>query len=170
LKQAQEVQIIMGYFLPTWRIRRHLLRVAGRGGRVQLILAGKSDVLLSRLAGQSLYRRFLNRGVEVYEYLPQVLHAKLIVVDDAVYIGSCNLDQRSLQINYELMLRVRDRALAEGARTIFQATLAQCRRIEKEQWRASRGLWLKLKERLAYWLLVRVDPYLARWFWRRIAD
>jgi len=170
LEEASEVQIIMGYFLPTWRLRRHLLRVAGRGGRVQLILAGKSDVWLSRLAGQSLYRRFLNRGVEVYEYLPQILHAKMIVVDDAVYVGSSNLDQRSLQINYELMLRVRDRGLAMGARAIFNDSLTQCRRIEKEQWRASRSLWQRLKQRLAYWLLVRVDPYLARWFWRRLAD
>ena len=170
LKEAGEVQIIMAYFLPTWRLRRRLLRVAGRGGRVQLILAGKSDVRLSQLAGQSLYRRFLRRGVEVYEYLPQILHAKLIVVDDAVYIGSCNLDQRSLQINYELMLRVRDRAVAADARAIFNATLTQCRRIEREPWQTSRSLWQKLKQRLAYWLLVRVDPYLARWFWRRLAD
>jgi len=57
-----------------------------------------------------------------------------------------------------------------GARAIFNDSLTQCRRIEKEQWRASRSLWQRLKQRLAYWLLVRVDPYLARWFWRRLAD
>ena len=68
-----------------------------RGGNVQLILAGKSDVLLSQLAARSLYRRFLKAGVEIHEYEPQILHAKLIIVDDAVYIGSSNLDQRSLQ-------------------------------------------------------------------------
>src|SRR5439155_22489356 len=68
LAHARDVRIIMAYFLPTWRIRRALLRVIRQGGRVQLILAGKSDVMVSQLAGQSLYRRLLKAGVEIYEY------------------------------------------------------------------------------------------------------
>src|ERR1017187_4107745 len=85
LARAQHVQMIVAYFLPTWRLRRDLMRVVRRGGRVQLILAGKSDVHLSQLAGQSLYGRLLKGGVEIYEYQPQILHAKLIIVDDIVY-------------------------------------------------------------------------------------
>ena len=72
---------------------------------MQLILPGKSDVLISQLAGQSLYRRFLKAGVQIHEYQPQILHAKLIIADDIVYVGSANLDPRSLDINYELMIR-----------------------------------------------------------------
>ncbi len=68
------------------------MRVAQNGGRVQLILPGKSDVLISQLAGRSLYRRLLQAGVEIYEYQPQILHAKLIIIDDIVYAGSSNLD------------------------------------------------------------------------------
>ncbi|HTA95811.1 MAG TPA: phospholipase D-like domain-containing protein, partial [Verrucomicrobiae bacterium] len=105
LKRAKTVQIIIAYFLPTWRLRRELMRVARHGGKVQLILAGKSDVLLSMLAAQGLYRRFLNGDIEIYEYQPQILHAKMIIVDDIVYLGSANLDTRSLHINYELMIR-----------------------------------------------------------------
>ena len=111
LARANNVQIIVAYFLPTWRIRRSLLRVAQRGGRVQMILAGKSDVLLSQLAGQSLYRRFLRSGVQIHEFTPQILHAKLIVIDDVVYVGSSNLDQRSLNINYELMVRFENKEM-----------------------------------------------------------
>jgi cardiolipin synthase len=167
---AREVQVLMGYFLPTRRLRRDLMRVARHGGRVQLILAGKSDVQVSQLAAQSLYRRFLKNGVEVYEYQPQILHAKLIRVDDTIYVGSSNLDQRSLQINYELMVRVRHGPLAAQARTLVEAVLAHCRPIRREEWRASRTLWRKLKQRLAYLLLVRIDPLVARWQWRRLAD
>ena len=117
LAAAKDVRIIVAYFLPTWRLRRDLLRVARRGGRVQLILAGKSDVPLAMLAARSLYRRFLARNVEIYEYQPQILHAKLIIVDGAVYTGSSNLDTRSLRINYELMIRFDDVAMAaSGAR------------------------------------------------------
>jgi cardiolipin synthase len=163
LDGAQTVQIISAYFLPTWRIRRDLARTARRGGKVQLILAGKSDVYLSQLAGRSLYRRLLRAGVEIYEYQPQILHAKLILIDDVVYAGSSNLDPRSLHINYELMLRFPDAKLAASARACFADYLVHSRRIELEAWRKSRSWWSRMKQRWAYFILARVDPYVARW-------
>jgi cardiolipin synthase len=170
LARAQNVQIIVAYFLPTWRIRRSILRVAQRGGRVQLILAGKSDVLLSQLAGQSLYRRFLRAGVQIYEYTPQILHAKLIVIDDVVYVGSSNLDQRSLNINYELMVRFENKEITAEAREVFASTLTHCRQITLEGWVKSRSVWQRIKQRWAYLLLVRFDPLVARWRWRAVPD
>jgi cardiolipin synthase len=163
LDHAQTVQIISAYFLPTWRIRRDLARIARRGGKVQLILAGKSDVYLSQLAGRSLYRRLLRAGVEIYEYQPQILHAKLILIDDVVYAGSSNLDPRSLHINYELMLRFPDPKLAASARDCCADYITHSQRIELEAWRKSRSWWSRMKQRWAYFLLARVDPYVARW-------
>ena len=170
LARADDVRIIVAYFLPTWRIRRSILRVAQRGGSVQMILAGKSDVLLSQLAGQSLYRRFLKTGVQIFEYAPQILHAKLIIVDDVVYVGSSNLDQRSLNINYELMVRFENRGIADQAREVFASTLKHCRHITLEEWIQTRSLWRRLKQRWAYLLLVRFDPLIARWRWRALPD
>ena len=170
LAQARDVQIMVPYFLPTWRIRRDLARVVRRGGRVQLVLPGKSDVLISQLAGQSLYRRALRAGMQIYEYQPQILHAKLIIADEAVYVGSANLDQRSLNINYELMIRFEQKAMAEQARAIFARTLGHCREVTREEWRQSRTIWRRLKQRWAYWLLMRIDPYLARRQWQALPD
>ena len=166
LKRAQNVQMIIAYFLPTWRLRRDLMSVARRGGKGQLILAGKSDVLLSMLAAQGLYRRFLKGNIEIYEYQPQILHAKLIVVDDIVYLGSANLDTRSLRINYELMIRFENKTIANEARAIFSKDLKHCHRVTAEEWRKSRSFWRKLKQRWAYFLLNHLDPYLARRQWR----
>src|ERR1043166_273983 len=92
LHKAKDVRIICAYFLPPWSLRRDFARVVKRGGRVQLILPAKSDVPLSQFAGQSLYRRMLQNGIEIFEYQPQILHAKLIVIDGIVYAGSANLD------------------------------------------------------------------------------
>ena len=170
LARATKVQIMVGYFLPTWSIRRQLTAIAQRGGSVELILAGKSDVLLSQLAGQSLYRRLLRAGVRIYEYAPQVLHAKLLILDEAVYVGSANLDTRSLNINYELMVRFDKSAMAEQARALFAEALRHCREVTREEWRNSRTIWRRLKQRWAYWLLVRIDPYLARRQWRALPD
>jgi cardiolipin synthase len=164
------VRIVVAYFLPPWRLRRELQRVSRRGGRVQLILAGKSDVAVSQLAGRSLYQRLLRAGVEVYEYQPQVLHAKLFIVGDAVYAGSANLDLRSLKLNYELMARFEEAAVVAQANDIFDAMLARSRRIEKRAWKKSRSFWTRWKERWANFLLARVDPYLSLRQWRAMGE
>ena len=170
LAHAGSVQIIMAYFVPTWRIRRQLARIAFRGGNVQLLLAGKTDVLVSQLAAQSLYRRFLNAQVKIYEYQPQVLHAKLIIIDHIVYAGSANLDTRSLHLNYEFLVRFESKEMAAQARELFAGRLQHCRQITPEIWAESRTLWGRLKRRWAYFLLVRIDPYLARRQWRAMPD
>ena len=122
------------------------------------------------MAGRSLYRRLLKGGVRLHEYQPQILHAKLFIVDDTVYVGSANLDLRSFHINYELMLRLRSPELAAQARELFRATLTHCRAFSLQEWCSSRSLWLRIKARVAYFLLVRVDPYLARRQWRALPD
>jgi len=162
LLQSRQVNIIAAYFLPTWRIRRTLLRIARRGGKVQLLLAGKSDVFLSQYASRVLYQRMLKAGIEVYEYQPQILHAKMIVLDDIVYLGSANMDVRSLNINYELVLKLHQPALAAEARALFAEALAHSRRIDATTWPSSRGFIEKMKEYWAYLILTRLDPYIAR--------
>jgi cardiolipin synthase len=170
LQRAKNVQIIAAYFLPTWRLRRDLLRVARRGGKVRLILPAKSDVQLSLLAARSLYRRLLKGGVEIHEYQPQILHAKLIVMDDVVYVGSSNLDPRSFHINYELMVRFENKKIAQEAREIFLKKLGHCHQVTSEEWRNSGTFWRGLKQHWAYFLLHRFDPYLARRQWRALPD
>jgi cardiolipin synthase A/B len=170
LAMARSVQIMVGYFLPTWRLRHQLVQIARAGGQVRLILAGKSDVAVALLAARSLYRRLLKGKVEIYEYQPQILHAKLFVIDDVVYVGSANLDYRSLNINYELMVRFESASAAAEGRNVFRAALQHCRQIRLEDWRGSRSLWSRFKQRWAYWLLVRLDPYIARRQWRGLPD
>ena len=167
---ARNVQIVVAYFLPSWRIRRSLMRIAREGGRVRLILAGKSDVAVSQLAGRSLYRRLLKAGIEIYEYQPQILHAKLFILDDTVYVGSSNLDHRSLNINYELLVRFEGREFADRARSVFDEQLSHSSRITLEAWKKSRSLWQRIKQRWAYFLLARIDPFIARRQWRALPD
>jgi cardiolipin synthase len=161
LARARDVQIIAAYFLPPRRLRRALTHAARRGTRVQLILPGKSDVPLMQLAARSLYTRLLRAGVEIYEYQPQILHSKLVIIDDVVYSGSSNLDTRSLNINYELLLRLPKHDLAAEAREVFAADLSLSQQIHRLTWRKSRTFWNKLKERWAYFFFAKLDPYIA---------
>jgi cardiolipin synthase len=161
LAYARDVRIISAYFLPTYRLRRALMRVARRGGRVRLILAGKTDIYLSQLAARNFYSRLLQAGVEIYEYEPQILHAKLICAGPATYIGSANLDIRSLRLNYELILRFRDKDVAAGAEEIFEKVLEHSQRIELETWQQKQGWWQRWQYRWANFLLTRVDPFVS---------
>jgi cardiolipin synthase len=170
LSRAKNVRIMVAYFLPTWQIRRDLVGVIRRGGKVQLILPGKSDVPLSQLAAQSFYRRFLKSNIEIHEYQPQILHAKMFIMDDVVYIGSCNLDARSLNINYELLVRIQSETVWQDANKIFDGNLKHCRQITLHDWKKKRTFWRRLKRRWAYFLLNRLDPYFARKQWRALPD
>jgi cardiolipin synthase len=161
LRGARDIQIITAYFLPTRKLRRDLRWASRRGARVRLILAGKTDVPIARLAAQFYYRRLLQSGVEIYEYEPQILHAKLMIADGAAYVGSANLDIRSLKLNYEIMLRLADPSVAAGARNYFERVLQRCRRVELQEWQKSQTFWTRWKSYWAHWLLRYVDPYIA---------
>jgi cardiolipin synthase A/B len=161
LKRARSVRLISAYFLPSYLMIRALRRVARRGGDVQIITAGKTDVKLARFAGRSVYHRLLHSRIHVFEYDAQVLHSKLIVIDDVVYVGSANMDSRSMNINYELLVRIEDRRLADEARRIFDGYLPHCRVIEHGSWPKSRSVWEKLAERFARFVLAYLDTRLS---------
>ncbi len=167
-QHAESIRIMAAYFLPTGRVLHALRRAARRGAKVQLILAGISDVPHMRMAARSLYHRLLKSGVEIYEYQPQILHAKMIIVDEnIVYAGSANFDVRSLHLNYELLLRVEHQRLAHEAGEIFTADLAHCHRVEIDAWLKTRHWWRRWLDNCAYFLAARIDPFLSSFSWRR---
>jgi cardiolipin synthase A/B len=99
--------------------------------------------------------------VEIYEYQPQILHAKLIQADDTVYVGSSNLDIRSLNLNYELMLRFIGKTVSAEVREIFADALEHSRRIEYSRWRKTQTFWQRWKNHWAHFLLTRIDPFVS---------
>lgn len=167
LAKAEEVSLVSPYFLPTWAVRRRLIRLARRGIPVRLLLPGKSDVGLAKLASEALYKKLLRSGVRILEYQPQVLHAKLWVIGDAVYAGSANMNTRSLRIDYELMLRIERPRLVAEAKGLFDTLVEQAREVEWESWRRRQSWWRRVRQRASYWLMARLDPMVAGWFWRR---
>lgn len=167
LLRARRIGICSPYFLPSIGLRRLLASPERRGADVRILLAGKTDVPLMQLASRSIYRFFLDRGVEIFEYQPQILHAKVLLLDDVVYIGSSNLDPRSLRINFEIMLRVRDKKLAAQAWRQFEIDLSHSRLWTVEEVKGPRTWWRRLKQQVAYFLLARLDPRVAEGQLRR---
>jgi cardiolipin synthase len=160
LKSASRVDAMAAYFVPSRKIRT-LLRQVNRRGTVRIVLAAKSDVPVSRWASQWLYPRLLRNGAAVWEYQPQILHAKVMVIDDVVYVGSANLDTRSLQLNFELLVRLPSAVLAEQVRARIDYDCELSKAVPAD-WSQRRTLVQRLVHSWSYFLLTKIDPFLAR--------
>jgi cardiolipin synthase len=160
LKAAKRVDVAAAYFLPSRGLRR-LLRRAARRGPVRVLLSENTDVPVARLASQHLYRGMLRSGVALWEYQPQVMHAKAVVVDDVVYVGSANLDTRSLQLNFELLMRLPSPVLAAQLRARIDRDCELARQVPAD-WPRHRTALQRLLQGWSHFLLARVDPFVAR--------
>ncbi|MFM2053344.1 MAG: cardiolipin synthase ClsB [Pseudomonadota bacterium] len=121
IREARErIWLISPYFYPGQEFRRALCRAARRGVQVRLLMQGKPDYRIAAMAARVLYDELLRHGVEIYEYLPAFLHAKVMLVDDRwATVGSSNIDPISLLLNLEANMIVRDEAFsADLAREI----------------------------------------------------
>jgi len=157
MDRAQRLDMVEAYFSPSRGMMKRIARAARRKG-ARLILPALSDNGATIAAARLLYGPLLRRGVEIYEYQPCKLHMKLIVIDDAVYIGSANFDMRSLFLNLELMLRVEDAGFAEAMRGFISQRTGESRQISLETYRASRTGLTLIKQWISY-LLVGVLDY-----------
>jgi cardiolipin synthase len=161
LGSARELDVIAAYFSPPWSFLRRLGRVA-RAGKARVITAAKSDNNATIAAARHTYSRLLRRGVEMYEYQAAKLHTKLVVVDDVVYVGSANLDLRSLFINMEIVLRVDDATFAAAMRDYFSREIESSERITLSLHRRRANLWRRLKWTISYWLVTSFDYTVSR--------
>jgi cardiolipin synthase len=120
-----------------------------RGVRVRLLMEGDiTDAKPVKFASREAYTRLIERGIEVYEYQPAMMHAKVVVVDGVLSVfGSANFDNRSMELNDELNVAAFDRALAARFVADLERDLGQSRRIDLEAWRA-RPLHIRGREKL----------------------
>jgi cardiolipin synthase len=94
---------------------------ARRGVRVRLLLQGRYEYFMQYHAARPVYGALLAAGVEIHEYAPSFLHAKVAVIDAQgdrpwATVGSSNLDPLSLLLAREANVVVRDAAFARELR------------------------------------------------------
>jgi cardiolipin synthase len=148
----ERVWIENAYFVPDQQIRESLVRAAERGVDVKVIVPGEHiDIPAIRMASRYHYGDLLDGGVEIYEYLPAMLHTKVMVVDGIwSTIGSINLDNRSMRRNAEVNVAIYDRGFARSIEEMFENDRQSSERFTKEKWKR-RGLPARFGE-LFFWL------------------
>ncbi len=156
---VQRAWIMSAYFVPARRFRAALGRAARRGVDVRLLLPGaRTDHPWVRHASRRFYAHMLRSGVRIYEYQPAMLHAKVILCDDWVSVGSSNLDRWSLRWNLEANQEVADTRFADTVAALFERDFAVSRLISRRYWRER--AWLdRLRENIAG----AIDRYIDRW-------
>jgi len=147
----QEVVIANAYFIPGRRLRRALLHAVRRGVRVRLLVQGKYERFLQYHAPRPVQHRLLAAGVEIHEYAPSALHAKVAVVDGRwATVGSSNLDPLSLLLAREANVVTTDPGFAAELRDRLDLLMrTQGDTLRLEQLRA-RPWHVRLRDRLAF--------------------
>ncbi|WP_170207136.1 phospholipase D-like domain-containing protein [Roseinatronobacter monicus] len=120
------IRISTPYFVPDKVAIAQLLEARARGVKVDLLIAGKhTDSWLVRRVSRLAWRKLLAAGVQIHEYAPTFLHAKLIIVDDCwASVGSANFDERSFRLNDEANLNVYDAGFVAEQIRIFETDCA----------------------------------------------
>ena len=154
----QEVIIANAYFVPGRKLRKALLMAARRGVRVRLLLQGRYEYFMQYHAARPVYGPLLEAGVEIHEYAPSFLHAKVAVVDAMgdrpwATVGSSNLDPLSLLLAREANVVVEDTAFARDLRQrLVHAMQHAGHRMDPARY-AGRPLRQRVLDRLAFGLM-----------------
>lgn len=118
-KSQTRVWIATPYFVASLKLRRELRYAAARGVDVRLLLPGRhTDHPWISKAARYVYQRSLRHGIRIFEYQPRFLHAKIILADNWVSVGSCNLDRWNHRWNLDANVAIDDNE--------FSATTLQC--------------------------------------------
>ena len=154
IERAQRSIIIANaYFLPGHKLRHALIAAARRGVRVKLLLQGKIEYHMQYHATRWIYDQFLKAGIEIYEYLPSFLHAKVAVMDEVATVGSSNLDPFSLLLAREANVLIEDAVFTQTLRQSLETAMTHGSKVIEHSLYAQRPLLTRLTDGLAYMLL-----------------
>ena len=149
------ITVMSSYFLPGHTFRRLMSKAAKRGVKVRVILAGKSDVALSKNAERYLYDYLLRKNIEIYEYQKTVLHAKMSVCDDElVTIGSFNVNNISAYASLELNLDVKSKDFGSYVHEELNKIISKdCIQVTSENYKRSTNVFKRLWQKTCYMLV-----------------
>ncbi len=154
-KANDQIIMMSGYFLPGRIIRKNMKKAVRRGVKIKLILAGISDVMVSKYAERYMYGWLFKNKIELYEYKPCVLHGKVAVYDRQwATIGSYNVNDISAYASIELNIDVNNPGFAGMLdETLEKIIQKDCVLITKENFNLHNGILNRIWEQICYWFI-----------------
>ncbi|MBK1725127.1 phospholipase D-like domain-containing protein [Thiocystis violacea] len=127
----ERIYIASAYFVPTHGMRWLLMNAVDRGVDVRVLTPGRNtNQPLVWHAGRAIYRPLMDAGVRIYAYQPGMMHAKTFVADACwATVGTFNIDNRSMTLNDEVALIIRDEAIAQYLEQRFLVDLGDAKEL-----------------------------------------
>lgn len=148
----ERIRIQNPYFLPDPTGAKALQKAARRGVDVRIMVPAlrATDSFFVTYAGHFLFTALMEAGVRLFEYQPTLLHQKTITIDGTWSgIGSCNFDDRSFEINDEIVVGIADETVTAELDGIFDENVLDCKEINLEEWK-KRSLFARIREHFFY--------------------
>lgn len=150
-RSKQRIWITNAYFIPDNVLLHRLSEAAQRKIDVRILLPKKSDIRITPWASVTFYRQLLKSGVRIFEYNHSILHAKTLIIDDWMLIGSSNLNHRSILHDLEVDMHLRTPAAQASLEQQFLTDLEYAHEIPANNWK-SRPYLKRLIGRAALYL------------------
>lgn len=123
------------YFVPTAAVCEALRAAALRGVDVRILIPRRGDNLAAQLALLTFIPPMLAAGVHMLAYKPGFLHEKVCMSDAGTCsIGTANLDERSLSLNFELTLLMQDEKATKKVAAMLLQDMHQATPITHADW------------------------------------
>lgn len=116
---------------------------------MRLIVPQKNNHRYAGFASRALYEDLLLAGVKIYERRPPFMHAKALIVDGELsLVGTANLDNRSLALNYETTAAVYSEKFGDAMKILIHEDIDSSNEVLLADWR-TRPVYRRLLENLA---------------------
>lgn len=152
----KQILIINPYFTLCRHIKRALKKAARRGVDVQIMVSQKSDIPVTPRVVEYNAHKLMKAGAKVYFFTGGFHHSKIMMVDNLyAFVGSANLNSRSLSFDYECNMLVADRYTTAQLQEIFYHDRdTRCFMLTPELWK-NWGRWKKAKG----WIFHFLSPF-----------
>ena len=162
------IVIMCSYFLPGWELLKRLKKASKRGVQIKIILTGVSDVRIAKYAERYLYFWMLKNNIQLFEYQPNVLHAKLAIADGHwVTVGSYNINNISARASTEINLDVRNKLFAQKTQIQIEEIIEQdCIQVTPENYKSTTGFFKRLWQRISY-LVINIILKLFTFYFKK---
>lgn len=134
-RAQRRVWITSPYLVPGPTLMAAITSASLSGVDTRVMIPSKKDHFLVFWGSRSYIEPLLRAGARVFMYEDGFIHTKSVVADSGIAsVGTCNMDVRSLDINFEDQLFIYDREIAEEFARQFERDMERCREITLAEW------------------------------------
>jgi len=152
----KHIRIQSPYFLPDQILLGALNTAARRGIIVDIVIPGRNNLRLVNYAMTAQLDQVIRNGCRVWRTRGNFNHSKLITIDGAwSYVGSSNLDPRSLRLNFELDMEIYSRETAARIERLIDREINDAEAVTLEGLAA-----IPFRKRLRNRIIWLASPYL----------